>query len=48
MTDQNGLNVSFPIGTPNTAYAKYFVGNSYLYSLSDQQVYIDNVTFDLP
>jgi 4-carboxymuconolactone decarboxylase len=46
MTDQNGLNVSFPIGTPNTAYAKYFVGNSYLYSLSDQQVYIDNVTFE--
>lgn len=36
----------FPIGEPNTAYAKYFVGNSYLAPVSTEQVKIANVTFE--
>ena len=36
----------FPIGEPNTAYAKYFTGNSYLARISDEQVHIANVTFE--
>ena len=36
----------FPIGEPNTAYAKYFTGNSYLAPVSREQVYISNVTFE--
>ena len=36
----------FPIGEPNTAYAKYFSGNSYLARISDEQVPIANVTFE--
>ena len=36
----------FPIGEPNTAYAKYFVGNSYLAPISTEQVKIFNITFE--
>ena len=36
----------FPIGEPNTAYAKYFIGNSYLAPLSNEQVNVTNVTFE--
>lgn len=36
----------FPIGEPNTAYAKYFIGNSYLARISTEQVGIANVTFE--
>ena len=36
----------FPIGEPNTAYAQYFTGNSYLAPLSSEQVTIANVTFE--
>lgn len=36
----------FPIGEPNTAYSKYFIGNSYLSVVSDRQVPIANVTFE--
>ena len=36
----------FPIGEPNTAYAKYFIGNSYLAPVSREQVAISNVTFE--
>lgn len=36
----------FPIGEPNTAYAKYFVGNSYLARLSEGQIPFSNVTFE--
>lgn len=36
----------FPIGQPNTAYARYFIGQSYLYPVSNQQVNIANVTFE--
>lgn len=35
----------FPIGEPNNAYAKYFVGQSYLAPVSTDQVGIFNVTF---
>lgn len=36
----------FPIGEPNTAYAKYFIGNSYLAPVSTEQVKCTNVTFE--
>lgn len=36
----------FPIGEPNTAYAKYFTGNSYLAPVSREQINIANVTFE--
>ena len=36
----------FPIGEPNTAYAPYFTGNSYLARISDAQIPFANVTFE--
>lgn len=36
----------FPIGEPNTAYAKYFIGNSYLAPISSEQIPFANVTFE--
>lgn len=36
----------FPVGEPNTAYAQYFIGNSYLAPLSSEQVIVSNVTFE--
>ena len=36
----------FPVGEPNTAYAKYFIGNSYLARVSDSQIPFANVTFE--
>lgn len=36
----------FPIGEPNTAYAKYFIGNSYLARVSTEQIPFANVTFE--
>ena len=36
----------FPVGEPNTAYAKYFIGNSYLAPVSTEQVKFVNVTFE--
>ena len=36
----------FPRGGENTAFARYFVGKSYLNMLSTEQVPIGNVTFD--
>lgn len=36
----------FPMGEKNEAYAKYFVGQSYLNMLSTQGVAIGNVTFE--
>lgn len=38
--------IMFPIGEPNTAYAKYFKGQSYLAPISSEQVKIYNVTFE--
>ena len=35
-----------PVGEPNTAYAKYFSGRSYLYPLSRDQLHISGVTFE--
>lgn len=36
----------FPIGQPNTAYAQYFTGKSYLATVSDSQIAFHNVTFE--
>lgn len=36
----------FPIGEENTAFAKFFVGQSYLNMLSTEGVVIGNVTFE--
>ena len=36
----------FPIGAPNDAYAKYFIGQSYLAPISTKQLGIFNVTFE--
>jgi len=36
----------FPIGEPNTVYAKYFIGNSYLARVSTSQIPFANVTFE--
>lgn len=36
----------FPIGEPNDAFAKYFIGKSYLAPVSKNQVGIFNVTFE--
>ena len=38
--------IFFPIGEPNDAYAKYFVGQSYLAPVSTEQIPIYNVTFE--
>ena len=48
-TDEKQLHQNsmvFPIGAPNDAFAKYFIGQSYLAPLSTQQVGIYNVTFE--
>ena len=39
-------NMIFPIGQPNTAYAQYFTGNSYLAQISSEQIPFANVTFE--
>lgn len=44
--EQYQQTIFFPIGEPNTAYAKYFIGNSYLAPVSREQVPIYNVTFE--
>lgn len=36
----------FPIGEPNDAFAKYFIGQSYLAPVSTSQVGVFNVTFE--
>jgi len=35
-----------PVGEPNTAYAKYFIGNSYLHKLTLDQIPAFGVTFE--
>ena len=42
----NDITEVFPRGEANTAYARYFVGNSYLNMLSTEGVAIGNVTFE--
>lgn len=41
-----GSNSLFGLGEPNTAFAKYFIGNSYLKMLTTEGVNIANVTFE--
>lgn len=36
----------FGLGEPNTGYAKYFVGNSYLHMLTTERLVTANVTFE--
>jgi len=36
----------YPIGKPNTGYAKYFTGRSFLYPMESKFVNVANVTFD--
>lgn len=43
--DINKLSV-FPAGEKNTAFEKYFIGQSYLNMLSKSQIAIGNVTFE--
>ena len=38
--------IIFPIGEPSTAYAQYFIGNSYLARVSKEQIPFSNVTFE--
>ena len=38
--------MAFPIGAPNDAFAKYFIGQSYLAPLSTEQFGVHNVTFE--
>ena len=38
--------IFFPVGSPNDAYAQYFVGQSYLSPVSTEQVPVFNVTFE--
>ncbi len=38
--------IIFPIGKPNDAFKQYFIGQSYLEAVSNQQVGIFNVTFE--
>ena len=44
--DRYQNSIFFPIGDPNDAYARYFVGQSYLAPLTTQQVPVYNVTFE--
>ena len=44
--DKYANTIMFPIGEPNNDYAKYFVGQSYLAPVSQEQVKIYNVTFE--
>lgn len=37
---------AFPLGKKNDAYAKYFIGQSYLSMLNDKECFIANVTFE--
>lgn len=43
---RHAARILFPIGEPNTAYAKYFIGQSYVAPISSQQVRMVNVTFE--
>ena len=36
----------YPIGQPNTAYAQYFTGRSFLYQINNDGVSVANVTFE--
>lgn len=38
--------IMFPVGKPNDAYAKYFIGQSYLAPIVSEGVPVSNVTFE--
>ena len=44
--DKYQKTIMFPIGKPNDAYAKYFIGQSYLAPISTEQITFYNVTFE--
>ena len=44
--EQYQSTIFFPVGKPNDAYARYFVGQSYLAPVSTEQVPVFNVTFE--
>ena len=44
--DRYQNSIFFPVGEPNDAFAPYFDGQSYLASVSDEQIHIHNVTFE--
>lgn len=44
--ERHEKNMLFPIGEPNSGFAQYFIGQSYLAPLSTKQVGIFNVTFE--
>lgn len=48
MTDKEKYSqtIMFPIGEPNDAYAKYFIGQSFIAPVSVEQVKMFNVTFE--
>ena len=43
---QHAASMIFPIGQPNTGFAQYFTGRSFLAPVSKEQVGIFNVTFE--
>ncbi len=43
---EHAASMIFPIGEPNTGFAQYFIGQSYLVPVSREQVGIFNVTFE--
>lgn len=40
------ISMVFPIGEPNDDFAEYFIGQSYLAPVSNEQIKIYNVTFE--
>lgn len=44
--DEYSNTIIFPIGDPNDAFARYFIGKSWLAPVSKDQVFIANVTFE--
>lgn len=44
--DKYAQTIMFPIGEPNNAYAKYFIGQSYIAPISTTQIKMFNVTFE--
>jgi len=44
--EKHAASMIFPVGAPNDAFAKYFIGRSYLAPLANGPVPIHNVTFE--
>ena len=43
---RHAARILFPLGEPNTAYARYFIGRSFLAPISTEPVKMANVTFE--